>query len=205
MYIIGGLAAAAPLLWWHWWEPSKGEPSQDLTHTASGYHPMESIQAHNNPFPPPWCTPSRDIKPTSTTKGTPIRPQRHITVCVEGNIGSGKSTLLHGLQEAQYTVHQEPVAGRWKLPLQAFYDNPRQWSFSLQIEVLKWFKWLRDNVLGNPQPAPERHKNQTQRGIKKPQQYHQRLNIIERSPWAASLSSPETSTPMACSPPKNSG
>ena len=53
MYIIGGLVAAASLLWWHWWEPSKWESSQDLTHTASGYHHMESIQAHNNPFPSP--------------------------------------------------------------------------------------------------------------------------------------------------------
>ena len=76
---------------------------------------------------------------------------------MEGNIGSGKSTLLLGLEKAVFDVFPKPVDDRWKLPLQAFYKDPLVWGFPLQIEVLDWFRWLRDNVLRNPKPAPDEH------------------------------------------------
>ena len=75
---------------------------------------------------------------------------------------------------------------RWKLPLQAFYKDPLLGGFALQIEVLDWFRWLRDNVLGNPQPIPDQDSGHPRRGtdFDTPTVHQQWLSIVERSPWA---------------------
>ena len=44
----------------------------------------------------------------------------------------------------------EPVEDVWKIPLQRFYSDPARWAFSFQIEVLKWFRKLRDTALWTP-------------------------------------------------------
>ena len=78
------------------------------------------------------------------------QPRRAIILCVEGNIGSGKSTLLEGLRKNGFPVFPEPVEDEWKIPLQRFYSDPARWAFSFQIEVLKWFRKLRDTALWTP-------------------------------------------------------
>jgi len=55
---------------------------------------------------------------------------------VDGNIASGKSTLVNQLGEALgYRVFQEPVADEERLSL--FYQDPKRWAFSFQIEMLR--------------------------------------------------------------------
>ena len=167
MYIaVVGFALAAPMLFRARQRLAKRKPQQN-DGRASGVHHHRPPPAH------------RDIEGN-------LSPVRSLTICVEGNIGSGKSTLLHGLEEAGYSVLPEPVDDRWKLPLQAFYKDPLLRGFELQIEVLDWFRWLRDNVLGNPMPKADQHLGHPRRGtdLDVPAAHHQRLSIVERSPWA---------------------
>ena len=155
MYIIVGTIAAIPLLWRWWQDPPKGMHVQHSKHIADCSYPLkqELSTTRNNLNHPPWCMPPPEKESTIPTDARCHCSWRRLTVCVEGNIGSGKSTLLRGLQDARCTVYQEPVDDRWKPLLQAFYENPSLWSFPLQIEVLKWFRWLRDTVIRNPLPT----------------------------------------------------
>ena len=187
MYIIGGTIAAIPLLWRWWQNPLKGMHVQHPKHISDRSHPLkqELSITRNNPNHPPSCMPPLEKEPAIPTDARCHCSRRRLTVCVEGNIGSGKSTLLRGLQDARCTVYQEPVDDRWKPLLQASYENPTLWSFPFQIQVLKWFGWLRDTVR-NPQPTSCGFQSPTAREgyTKKPEPWKRRLDIIERSPWA---------------------
>ena len=188
MYIIGGTIAAIPLLWRWWQDPPKGMHVQHSKHIADCSYPLkqELSTTRNNLNHPPWCMPPPEKESTIPTDARCHRSRRRLTVCVEGNIGSGKSTLLRGLQDARCTVYQEPVDDRWKPLLQAFYENPTLWSFPFQIQVLKWFGWLRDTVIRNPLPTSCGFQSPTAREgyTRKPEPWKLSLDIIERSPWA---------------------
>jgi len=62
--------------------------------------------------------------------------QRKPNIWVEGLISAGKSTLVSQLATAlNFRAFQEPVADKGYLEL--FYADPKRWSFSFQIEMLR--------------------------------------------------------------------
>jgi deoxyadenosine/deoxycytidine kinase len=62
--------------------------------------------------------------------------QRKPNIWIEGLISAGKSRLTTQLSEALgFRAFQEPVADKGYLEL--FYADPKRWSFSLQIEMLR--------------------------------------------------------------------
>ena len=76
---------------------------------------------------------------------------------------------------------------RWKIPLRDFYKNRGQNGIPFQMMVLKWFKWLNDNVLYVPQPTTNGRGKKQQRGpAYQNKQSPQQLAtiIIELSPWS---------------------
>jgi deoxyadenosine/deoxycytidine kinase len=84
-----------------------------------------------------------------------------IVVSLEGNIAAGKTTVINNLRKLDFEIpvefHLEPT--QWvndefvggKSLLELFDTNPVQWSYLLQIEVLKhWnhvFRKLRPNII----------------------------------------------------------
>ena len=114
---------------------------------------VDQTQIQNISSPPQRPRLERATKRWTTTSEEEVRPKRCLIICVEGNIGSGKSTLLNGLKDKGWNTFQEPVEGRWKSLLKAFYREPSLWAFSFQIAVLEWFKWLDDNALSIPQSS----------------------------------------------------
>lgn len=55
-------------------------------------------------------------------------------VYIEGNIAAGKTSLLDELERRGYRVLREPI-DHWSF-LKRRYDNPKRWTFTLQIEIL---------------------------------------------------------------------
>lgn len=55
-------------------------------------------------------------------------------VYIEGNIAAGKTTLLDELEQRGYKVLREPI-DHWSF-LKQRYENPKRWTFTLQIEIL---------------------------------------------------------------------
>ena len=65
---------------------------------------------------------------------------KHIVQCkivsIDGNIGAGKSSVLKELEkEHGFVVFQEDI-NSWKEMLDAFYEKPQRWSFTLQMAIL---------------------------------------------------------------------
>ena len=185
-YSIGGIIAVIHIAIQNHWCRKRRNPSSHH-HRQQVDHP----QIQELPSSPPLLQPSRRIKRWTRTPEEQTRPKRRLIICVEGNIGSGKSTLINGLKKKGWNTFQEPVEGRWKAPLQAFYKDPSLWSFSFQITVLKWFKWLNDTALYIPQTT-QSGRGMRDRGnsaYQSAQTLHpplqERTIIIERSPWAA--------------------
>lgn len=62
-------------------------------------------------------------------------------ICVDGNIGAGKSTLLVELETRGYAVFREQNDGEssndWLWALNNCYKDPKRWSCSLQIAIIK--------------------------------------------------------------------
>tara|TARA_Y100001973_G_scaffold100556_1_gene161885 strand:+ start:755 stop:1273 length:519 start_codon:yes stop_codon:yes gene_type:complete len=59
-----------------------------------------------------------------------------LLVAVEGNIGAGKTTVLKELESRGYRVFYENLE-TWKPLLDLFYENPKRWSFALQVSILQ--------------------------------------------------------------------
>lgn len=66
-----------------------------------------------------------------------------LKIVIDGNIGSGKSTQLKLLESKGFSVRCEPIH-EW--PLKLFYEDQTRWAFLLQMNVLKSFVELGDNV-----------------------------------------------------------
>ena len=56
-------------------------------------------------------------------------------VSLDGNIGAGKTSILKELEKRGYVVFPEDIT-TWKPMLNAFYNNPQRWSFTLQMTIL---------------------------------------------------------------------
>ena len=55
--------------------------------------------------------------------------------CIDGNIGSGKSSVLKELRRRGYIVYFESL-NEWENELIRFYNDPKRWSFTLQMAIL---------------------------------------------------------------------
>lgn len=53
--------------------------------------------------------------------------------CIEGNIGVGKTTLIKSITK-DFPCFEEPVE-EWTL-LENFYENPKEFAFSFQFQIL---------------------------------------------------------------------
>lgn len=58
-------------------------------------------------------------------------------ISIGGSIGSGKSTVLSELKKLNYDIFFEPVS-EWT-HLNKFYEDPKRWAFTFQIEILYSF------------------------------------------------------------------
>ena len=64
----------------------------------------------------------------------------YISIC--GNIGSGKSSLCEGLKTIkQFKIVKEPIEMFSEI-LEMYYQNPKEWSLSLQFQILYVFNCL---------------------------------------------------------------
>ena len=89
--------------------------------------------------------------------------KRPTIIAVEGNIGTGKSTLLNKLKNhidsSKIIFCQEPIDEWTKIKnkngetiLNEFYNDPKKYSFSFQIMILKTMNDLLQNTIkNNPQ------------------------------------------------------
>lgn len=73
-------------------------------------------------------------------------------ITIDGNIGSGKTTQIKLLQKNGYSVHPEPIH-EW--PLKLFYDDPKRWSFLMQMAVLNGFRIQADVYERSPDSSFE--------------------------------------------------
>ena len=56
-------------------------------------------------------------------------------ISIDGNIGAGKTSILKELEKRGCVVFPEDI-GTWKPILDAFYNNPQRWTFTLQMGIL---------------------------------------------------------------------
>ena len=88
--------------------------------------------------------------------------KRPIIIAIEGNIGTGKSTLLHNLEittDSKIITCAEPIDewlkiknGEGETILKKFYDDPKKYSFSFQILILKTLNELMSRLIhDNPE------------------------------------------------------
>lgn len=76
---------------------------------------------------------------TCNTKNTPK------IFCIDGNIGSGKSTILDELKNRGYKVFKENLE-EWMPFLKLFYEDPKRWMFTLQVEITVSMKHQYDEM-----------------------------------------------------------
>lgn len=65
--------------------------------------------------------------------------------CIDGNIGSGKSTILDEIKHRGYIVYKENME-EWMPLLTLFYDNPKRWMFTLQVQIMMSMKKQYDDI-----------------------------------------------------------
>lgn len=58
-----------------------------------------------------------------------------IIISLDGNIGAGKSSILKELKNIGYIIFPEDI-DTWQPILDNFYNDPKRWSFTLQIAII---------------------------------------------------------------------